>query len=296
MLSVSQWLSALFQWFSATSPLPPTPPASRRWDFTRGKNGYTAHADTTGDPHNNVVNKDKNGKQTSEEKYDFQGHAGNTYNMMYDPSTGFTENATFKAYGNGGATVVSQEGLKFDGNKLLIKAGANGEEAYLNGDKLEKGSYLGGEVVVGDNKVTVKADNFSYEVDEQGSGSGAYLDTHRDASNAGDTRLGLDGVVGSVIADPKAKTDFATLEQDQVSGLFSNPGASPYQTQGSQNGSNTTRWHSFSKALATFSSSLRNSKAICRLEFSSRSFTEGCSYCSSVVADEALALAGAFLL
>lgn len=192
---------------------------------TAPKSGFNATASTTGDPHNDVVNEDASGNKTSEEKYDFQGQAGNTYNMVYDPSTGFAENATYKAYTNPGTTVVSQEGLQFDGNELKVAAGANGkEDVYLNGQKVGNGSYLNGEVTVSDDKVTVKADNFSYEIDGRGSGSNAYLDTYRTLSNAGNSRLGLGGVVGSVIANPKASTDSATLSQDQVSGLFSNAG------------------------------------------------------------------------
>lgn len=188
-------------------------PHSGGGDQTAPKNGYNASGTINGDPHYNV-----NGKT-----FDFQGQAGSTYCELSDPSTGFTDNTTFKAYGNG-ANVVGAEGFTFDGNELEVQAGANGQQVYLNGAQLSNGTYLNGEVQVNNGSVELKADNFDFTVTEQGSGSGAYLNTSFNATNAGNQQDGLGGILGSVISNPNASVDSATLSQNQVNGLFANSG------------------------------------------------------------------------
>ncbi|OED37129.1 hypothetical protein AB833_24565 [Chromatiales bacterium (ex Bugula neritina AB1)] len=92
-------------------------------------------------------------------KYDVQGEAGKTYNILSDQGLQF--NALFESWGSKeGATVMSDAGLTVNGNQLHFdKAGT----LTVNGEKLGDGSHFGGGVVKdGD---TVKITTGEYQVE-----------------------------------------------------------------------------------------------------------------------------------
>jgi hypothetical protein len=100
------------------------------------------------------------------EKYDVQGEAGKTYNLLSD--SGIQVNALFSTYA-GNMNVMSKIGVTSGGNQIEIGTNAS---LSINGAVVDKdGDYLNGIVSRASGKVTVKTDEYTVQT----SGS-AYLD------------------------------------------------------------------------------------------------------------------------
>lgn len=99
-------------------------------------------------------------------KYDVQGEAGKTYNLLSDK--GFQMNGRFDAWGSGGATVVGEVGINADGDQVTVKG--NGD-VLVNGMAVEKGERVelanGGFVENNGNKVKVESGEWKVDFQVQ---------------------------------------------------------------------------------------------------------------------------------
>ncbi|MEM9853732.1 MAG: hypothetical protein AAF841_04680, partial [Pseudomonadota bacterium] len=110
-------------------------------------------------------------------KYDVQGEAGKTYNILSD--TGVQMNATFKEWNNPGTTVVEKVGITTAQGQIQINEDGSllldGEIAIPKG---QAGSYLNGAVTVNDKgHITVKAGEYDITFDNfaKNDKSGAWI-------------------------------------------------------------------------------------------------------------------------
>ncbi|MGL4728534.1 MAG: hypothetical protein ACRCWO_07240 [Bosea sp. (in: a-proteobacteria)] len=100
------------------------------------------------------------------EKYDVQGEAGKTYNLLSD--RGFQVNADFSTYA-GNMNVMTKLGVTAKGNQIEIGTNA---ALTINGQTYEQdGAYLDGMVTRNGGKVTVKTDEYTVAAS-----GGSYLD------------------------------------------------------------------------------------------------------------------------
>ncbi len=177
-------------------------------------------------------------------KYDVQGEAGKTYNILSDK--GLQVNARFDEF-NGvgsGMTVMGGVGVTLEGHSL--EAQKNGE-ILIDGHKVGPGHYLGGKVeVTQDGKVKVNEEEFSFELHHRPNARG----DHWNMENIRSDNAAADGVMpkglwgGSVDGDGEARDgdkgkgtqgggaietldgeiaargDKTTVQQYEVGGLF----------------------------------------------------------------------------
>ncbi|AGT08872.1 VWD domain-containing protein [Paracoccus aminophilus] len=89
------------------------------------------------------------------DKFDIQGEAGKTYNLLSDK--GFQMNGTFEKWGNDGATVVGKVGITAGSNYVQVDKSGN---ATVNGKELKDGERVelrdGGFALRKGNEVTVQ--------------------------------------------------------------------------------------------------------------------------------------------
>lgn len=130
--------------------------------------GVSGSGSITGDPHF---------LGAEGQKYDVQGTAGDTYNLLSD--TGIEVNGKFQQWGNSSANTVGELGIDLNGDKVDIKPGG---QLTINGQSItQDGSYLNGAVVKNGNNITVKNDHYTLNVSD----GGGYLNTNITATNAG---------------------------------------------------------------------------------------------------------------
>ena len=104
-------------------------------------------------------------------KYDVQGQAGKSYNLLSDRGLQF--NGTFGAYGDGGATVVKDTAINVGGpcGQSQVKFSADGK-ATVNNQELKDGQSVrladGGTAILNGNKLTVTtAEGYTIEQTKQ---------------------------------------------------------------------------------------------------------------------------------
>ncbi|MEM6941351.1 MAG: VWD domain-containing protein [Pseudomonadota bacterium] len=180
-------------------------------------------------------------------KYDVQGEAGKTYNILSDK--GVQMNATFKAWNNPGTTVVETVGLTVGDKQIQINKDGS---MVLDGKHIaagKEGSYLGGTVTVnhkGD--ITVHAGEYDITFNDFRSNAkaGAWINNIKLSSDdAVSDKVLPDGLWGTTVdGDGKARDgdrgkgtqgggaiedlhgnitargDKTTVKEYEVSGLF----------------------------------------------------------------------------
>ncbi|MEZ5840555.1 MAG: hypothetical protein R3D02_09020 [Hyphomicrobiales bacterium] len=114
-------------------------------------------------------------------KYDVQGEAGKTYNILSDQ--GVQVNATFQAYGSNGATTMGEMGITVGSDQVLI--GKNGAVSVNGEAYTADGTYNDGLVTKAGTKITVASDEYKMEVN-----STSYLNI-----NFSSTNVNADGVM-----------------------------------------------------------------------------------------------------
>ncbi len=117
------------------------------------------------------------------DKYDVQGEAGKSYNLLSDKN--FQMNGKFEKFGNDGATVVGKMGIAAGSDQIdVAKDGA----VSVNGKALKEGDTValanGGSVKYGDGKVSIDSGEWKTDVAFQGSGDNAYLNIDVKTENA----------------------------------------------------------------------------------------------------------------
>ena len=114
-------------------------------------------------------------------KYDVQGKAGKTYNLLSD--SGFQMNGRFDAWGSGGATVVGEVGINANFDKISVKG--NGT-VTVNGQEVADGQTVwltdGGFVRRSGNDIKVESGEWT--VDFQAKGTYLNMDVSTDNANA----------------------------------------------------------------------------------------------------------------
>lgn len=139
------------------------------------------------------------------EKFDVQGEAGKTYNILSDKD--LQVNAKFEEWGgkNSGATTIGELGMTI--GKDQVKFDKNGE-LTINGEKAKDGTYLDGAVTLKDGKLSVKTDEYSFDVEVQDNAGGDHLNIENirseNANGDGIMPKGLWG--GTVDGDGEART------------------------------------------------------------------------------------------
>lgn len=113
-----------------------------------GNNGLTGLGGDTdgngnvwGDPHFNGANG---------HAYDIQGDAGSTYNLLTDGTIRVT--GTMQAYGGGATTIASIVVDDVAGNSIQV---GKGGDLTINGETMQDGTYLDGEVTKAGGTVTI---------------------------------------------------------------------------------------------------------------------------------------------
>jgi hypothetical protein len=116
-------------------------------------------------------------------KYDVQGEAGKTYNLLSDD--GFQMNGRFDAWGSGGATVVGEVGINAKGDKINVKGDGT---VTVNGREVEDGERVrlsnGGFVKRDGDDITVKSGEWKVEFQAKDSRNGDYLNMDVSTDNA----------------------------------------------------------------------------------------------------------------
>ncbi|WBU57190.1 hypothetical protein [Paracoccus sediminicola] len=134
-------------------------------------------------------------------KYDVQGEAGKTYNLLSD--RGFQMNGTFEKWGNGGATVVGKAGITAGSNYVEVdKSGA----VIVNGQALKDGDRVGlsggGYVEKNGDDITVKKGEWEVEFQTKGNMINMDIDT----ANAVSDGVRPHGLIGQTFdGDGKAR-------------------------------------------------------------------------------------------
>ena len=165
---------------------PPRQGPGRGDDWSRGDDGRS-HADPDdpvvagsgriyGDPH--FIGQDG-------DRYDVQGEAGKTYNLLSDQ--GFQMNGRFDAWGDKGATAVGAVGIVAGGDEVTVNKDGS---VFVNGRELADGEEVrladGGYVKKDGNDITVVAGEYKVEFEAKGRGDNAHLnmDVSTDDANS----------------------------------------------------------------------------------------------------------------
>jgi len=137
-------------------------------------------------------------------KFDVQGEAGKTYNILSDRD--LQVNAQFDEFGGKGSglTTIGQVGITLGEDQ--VQFGKDGT-LTINGEKKEDGTYLDGAVTLEDGKLTVKEDEFRFEVHVQKHPQGDHLNIENIRSeNANADRVLPSGLWGGTVdGDGKAR-------------------------------------------------------------------------------------------
>lgn len=116
-------------------------------------------------------------------KYDVQGEAGKTYNLLSDD--GFQMNGRFDAWGGGGATVVGEVGINAKGDNINVKGDGS---VSVNGQALADGQKValtnGGYVEKNGDNITVKSGEWQVDFQAKDSSRGDYLNMDVKTNNA----------------------------------------------------------------------------------------------------------------
>lgn len=178
-------------------------------------------------------------------KYDVQGQAGKTYNLLSDRGLQF--NGTFGAWGNGGATVVKDTSINVAGpyGQSQVKFGGDGK-ASVNGQQLQDGQTVrladGGTATLKGNKLTVKTAE-GYEIVQENKGGYINADVKTGANGVAADGVMPHGLLGQTFdADNKARNGKTgagaqgegaidgNVRDYEVNGLNDFSGRSPGQT------------------------------------------------------------------
>ncbi len=137
-------------------------------------------------------------------KYDVQGEAGKTYNILSDE--GLQVNAKFDQWGGEGSgkTTMGEVGITIGDDQVSFdKTG----ELMINGEEAGEGSHLDGAVTLEDGKLSVKTDEYSFDVEVQEHPKGDHLNIE----NIQSENANADGIMpgglwgGTVDADTEAR-------------------------------------------------------------------------------------------
>jgi hypothetical protein len=137
-------------------------------------------------------------------KYDVQGEAGKTYNILSD--RGIQLNAEFDEWGGKGSglTTIGQVGITIGDDQ--VQFGKDGK-LKINGEEVGEGKHLDGAVELKDGKLSVKGGEYSFEVHTQKHNQGDHLNIENirsdNATADGVLPSGLWG--GTVDGDGKAR-------------------------------------------------------------------------------------------
>lgn len=138
-------------------------------------------------------------------KYDVQGEAGKTYNLLSDD--GFQMNGRFDAWGSGGATVVGEVGINAKGNRINVSGDGS---VTVNGRELKDGERVrlanGGFVKKDGDNITVKSGEWKVEFQAKDSSRGDYLNMDVSTKNAVADGVKPHGLLGQTFdGDGKAR-------------------------------------------------------------------------------------------
>lgn len=141
-------------------------------------------------------------------KYDVQGQAGKTYNLLSDRGLQF--NGTFGKWGNGGATVVKDSAINVGGpyGQSQVKFSGDGK-ASVNGQQLQNGQTVrladGGTATLKGNKLTVTTAE-GYTIEQESKGGYINADVKTGANGVGADGVMPHGLLGQTFdADNKAR-------------------------------------------------------------------------------------------
>jgi hypothetical protein len=139
------------------------------------------------------------------EKYDVQGEAGKTYNILSDQ--GLQVNARFDQFGDSssGETVMGEVGITL--GKDQVQFSKDGV-LKINGEEVKDGTYLDGAVTLKEGKLSIKEDEFSFDVEAKQNEKSNYLNIERITSaNANADGVLPSGLWGTTVdGDGKART------------------------------------------------------------------------------------------
>lgn len=138
-------------------------------------------------------------------KFDVQGQAGKTYNLLSDKN--FQMNGRFDKWGGGGATVVGEVGISAGGDKVTVQADG---DVMVNGRQLKDGEKValanGGSVEKNGDKATVKIGEYEVKFDAEKSPNGDYLNMDVITKNANADGVKPHGLLGQTFdGDGKAR-------------------------------------------------------------------------------------------
>ena len=169
-------------------------------------------------------------------RYDVQGKAGKTYNILSDKD--LQVNAKFQAYGGGGATTMGEIGVTMGQDQVQIdKAG----KVTINGEAMEGNSALDGAITKSGKVVTVKSGEYQIKI----TSAGGYLNAAFNSDNVaadgvmphgvwgqaadgdgkarnGDKGAGAQGggAIEGLDGEISKKGDKTTVQQYEVNGIF----------------------------------------------------------------------------
>ena len=131
-------------------------------------------------------------------KYDVQGEAGKTYNILSDYGLQF--NAKFDAWGGkSGATIMSEAAVTLRGNQIQFSKDGT---LHINGEKLGDGKHMSGMVEKSGNNLKLNTGEYSIDLQAKG----GYLNYDFKSDNAFADRVMPHGLWGqSVDGDGKAR-------------------------------------------------------------------------------------------
>ena len=139
-------------------------------------------------------------------KFDVQGEAGKTYNLLSD--SGFQMNGRFDKYNNeDGLTVVGQVGITLDNNYVTVNKDGS---ASVDGIDLKDGVTMqlgnGGSITKDGKWITVKSGEWEVKFEAAGSGAGAHLNMDIKTDNAVADGVKPHGLIGQTFdGDGKAR-------------------------------------------------------------------------------------------
>lgn len=165
-------------------------------DAPSGTEGIAGTGRIWGDPH--FIGQDG-------DKYDVQGEAGKTYNLLSDKN--FQMNGRFDAFGGDGATAVGALGISAGSDQIDVSKDGT---VMVNGRELKEGDEVdlanGGSVKYGDGKVTVKSGEWTTDVSFQDTGDKAHLNVDVRTDNAVADGVKPHGLLGQTFdADSDAR-------------------------------------------------------------------------------------------
>ncbi|MDX2084316.1 MAG: hypothetical protein SFZ03_02885 [Candidatus Melainabacteria bacterium] len=151
-------------------PLPPTTGILRPPEYTGGRS-----ANITGDPHF---------AEFDGGQFDFQGQAGNVYNLLSDQN--FNLNGQFVAFGGQGATVVGEAGLRLGPDQIHLSA--NNPLPTINQQAMEVGrlyQLADGTALWDNGELVVTSNEYGLTITPRTHATANYLDLAVNLTDAG---------------------------------------------------------------------------------------------------------------